>query len=233
MESQFLTENLANKVADLIRHAILTGELKAGEKIPQDDLAEAYGVSRMPIREALVILNYEGLVNLEPRRGAWVAPMTLQTVDESYAIRHWAESQAVYLSVPRLSSPDLAEAQRALETLEGAENRGDTETFIRANAEFHTILRRRCPWPKLTTLVESLWKGFPPLSPQFVTGQMARDHDEHRRLLASAQEGQADEAKQLMEHHIQRSWNMARTHFQDLGWSESPPEKGMDTDALH
>ncbi len=233
MDSPFLNENLAQKVADLIRQSILTGELKSGEKIPQDELAEAYGVSRMPIREALVILNYEGLVNLEPRRGAWVAPMTLQTVDESYAMRHWAEPQAVFLSVPRLTSDDFASLQHAVGALEEAERRGDPSTFIRANADFHRILRSRCPWPKLTALVDSLWKGFPPLSPQFVSGQMAQDHDEHQRLLRAAQTGHPDQAKQVMEHHIKRSWNMARTHFRELGWPDSPPEKGFDTHAWH
>lgn len=233
MDAPLLNENLAHKVANLIRHAILTGELKSGEKIPQDELADAYGVSRMPVREALVILNYEGLVNLEPRRGAWVSPLTLATVDESYAMRQWAESKAVGLSVPALGVDDLHRAQHILDALEDAESRGDTSAFIRLNSDFHVILRSRCPWPKLTGLVDTLWKGFPPLTPQFVAGQMAHDRDEHRRLLNVAKEHHAKEVERIMQEHIQRSWDMARMHFTALGWTDVPRNTGVNTDALH
>lgn len=227
-----LNENLSDKVANLIRQAILTGELKAGSKIPQDELAETFGVSRMPVREALVILNYEGLVNIEPRRGAWVAFMTLATVDESYAMRQWAESQAVSLSVPRLTADDLSLAQEELERMEVAENTSDATTFILSNTKFHHVLRSRCPWPKLSGLVDTLWKGFPPLSPQFMPQQMARDRDEHRQLLHAALEHRSKDAQQLMVQHIQRSWAMARNHFQTLGWTDGPTETDGDAGAM-
>lgn len=228
-----LNVNLANKVANLIRQAILTGELKSGDKIPQDELAESFGVSRMPIREALVILNYEGLVTLEPRRGAWVTPMTLATVDESYTMRQWAEPQAIALSVPHLTPQDLQRAQQALEQLETAEAQRDALAFVQINADFHAILRSRCPWPKLLGHVDTLWKGLPPLSPQFVTDQMAQDHTEHREILHAAREHHAEEARRLMQQHIERSWHMARQHFKALGWMETTTTQGGNRDALY
>lgn len=211
---------LSERLAGQIRQAIFTGQLQSGSKIPQDELAQAFGVSRMPIREALALLSYEGLVVLEPRRGAWVAKLSLQTVDESYAMRQWAESEAVRLSVPRLGDGDLGEAQFALSELEGAEAGGMSDEFVRANAEFHRILRARCPWPKLAAWVDTLWNGFPPLTPQFVDDQITRDRREHRDLMAAAERRNGTAAARLMHQHIGRSWQSARRHFDELGWPE-------------
>ena len=211
---------LSERLAEQIRQAIFTGQLKVGSKIPQDTLAHAFGVSRMPIREALALLSHEGLVVLAPRRGAWVAPLSLQTVDESYAMRRWAESEAVRLSVPHLDSAALAQAEDALQVLEWAESAENPAEFVAANRRFHLVLRSRCPWPKLASWVDTLWKGFPPLTPQFVQNQMVRDHEEHRQLLNASRRHEGDEAAHLMAQHIGRSWQSARTHFAALGWPE-------------
>ncbi len=212
---------LSERLAALIRQAIFTGDLASGSKIPQDDLAEEFGVSRMPIREALVILNYEGLVILEPRRGAWVAPLTLATVDESYTMRCWAESAAVKLSVPHLSDEDLRQIQEILTALESAQARNDPEAFVHTNRAFHARIRFRCPWPKLAQLVDTLWNGFPPLTPQFVTNQMSEDYEEHRRLMDAAVARDGQKASAVMTNHITRSWQSAREHFRSLGWPDT------------
>ena len=222
---------LSERLARLIRQAIFTGQLPAGSKIPQDDLAEKFGVSRMPIREALVILNHEGLVILEPRRGAWVASLSLQTVDESYTMRRWTESQAVSLSVPLLNSEDLEKARIAITHLEAAESAQDPDAFVEANAEFHAILRSRCPWPKLSSWADTLWNGFPPLTPAFVANQMVHDRAEHRILWEAASERNGPRAARVMKEHIHRSWQSAREHFHKLGWPDTPVEVPGDTHA--
>ena len=219
---------LSEKLAGLIRQKIFRGELKARSRIPKDELAEEFGVSRMPIREALSILSYEGLVILEPRRGAWVAPITVETIDETYCMRQWAESKAVELSVPHLTDQDLENARKRLIRLEEAEASGDTAAFVDINSEFHQLLRSRCPWPKLLALVDTLWNGFPPLTPQFVAGQMAHDRSEHRAMLKTAMNRQAKEAADIMTLHIERSWKSTRDHFQSLGWSGEPVDRNSE-----
>ncbi len=219
--SKIVDAPLSERLAHHIRQAIFTGQLPAGSKIPQDELAEEFGVSRMPIREALAILNYEGLVTQEPRRGAWVAPLTLATVDESYAMRAWAESEAVRRSVPRLTAEDLKRAQAAILRLEAAESTQDRETFVEANGEFHLALRSRCPWPKLAQWVNVLWNGFPPLTPHFVANQMVNDRREHEALMEAALARDGESAARLMALHINRSWQSARAHFQALGWRDT------------
>jgi len=217
---------LGEQIAQAIRQAIFTGRLAAGSKIPQDELAEEFGVSRMPIREALVLLNYEGLVILEPRRGAWVAPLSLRTVDESYGLRLSLEPKAIELSVPSLDDDDLADLQQILTRMETAEANNQAERFVTLNSTFHLKLRSQCPWPKLLSFLDVLWKGFPPLTPQFVDQQMAQDHNEHRLLLEAAMARDGQQAADLMAQHIRRSWTAARQHFARLGWAESP--SGID-----
>lgn len=222
--SHSLDVPLSERLAEIIRQAIFTGQLPSGSKIPQDELAEEFGVSRMPIREALVILNYEGLVRVEPRRGAWVAPLTMESVDEAYTMRRWAEAKAVELSLPRLTDQDLELARQQLHLLEDAEETRNAERFVRTNRDFHQILRERCPWPKLLGLVDTLWNGFPPLTPTFVADQMTHDRNEHRQLFEAALRRQAKEAAELMAKHIDRSWSSARAHFLSLGWPETREE---------
>ncbi len=212
------------RVAQAIRQAIVTGQLRPGSKIAQDLLADQLGVSRMPIREALVQLAAEGLVTSEPRRGAWVAPLSLETIEESYALRSWLEPKAVRLSVPRLTDEDLHALRQHLAALEIAESGNDGDRFVEANRQFHQILRSRCPWAKLQGFVDMLWNGFPPLTPQFVTQQMVQDRAEHQQLLQAAEARDGDRAAVTMTAHITRSGDRAREHFKGLGWTSSPLE---------
>ena len=207
------------RVSQAIRRAIFDGHLKPGHKIAQDALAEQLGVSRMPVREALVQLAAEGLVTLEPRRGAWVALLTLETIDEAYSLRGWLEPKAVELSVPHLSDDDLTHLAQQVATLTLAESYNDTERFVATNREFHQTLRSRCPWKKLESIVDMLWNGFPPLTPQFVAEQMAEDRSEHAALLKAAEQRDSKEAARVMAQHIQRSGKRARAYFQNLGWA--------------
>ncbi len=225
---------LAEQIAQAIRHLIFSGQLISGSKIPQDQLAEQFGVSRMPIREALAMLNFEGLVMIEPRRGARVARLSLQSIDESYTLREWLESKAVELSVPLLSHEDLVQLRRQYETMEKSGIPQNSDVFVAANYEFHRVLRSRCPWPKLSTIVETLWKGFPPLAPQFVHQQIAHDRQEHYQLLLVAEQHNGSHAAHLMGEHVHRSWEMARNYFRDLGWSDSgSPVPTSDQEASH
>ncbi len=212
------------RVAQAIRHAIFMGQLKPGSKIAQGLLADQLGVSRMPIREALVQLAAEGLVTLEPRRGAWVASLSLATIDESYALRAWLEPKAVELSVPRLTEEDLHGLRHHLAALESAESHNDGDRFVTANTAFHQILRSRCPWPKLQGFVDMLWNGFPPLTPQFVTQQMTQDRAEHAKLLQAAEAHDGAYAAATMAEHIRRSGDRAREHFRGLGWVSEETE---------
>src|SRR5699024_10282630 len=100
-------EMLHNKVCSVLRKAILKGELQAGERLVQAQLAEAIGVSRMPIREALRTLELEGLVVMEPHKGAVVRPISKEDIEEIYELRIALEPLALKKSVPNFTKQDL------------------------------------------------------------------------------------------------------------------------------
>lgn len=227
MDSMTPIENTLTsaRVSEAIRRAIFAGQLKPGHKIAQDVLAEQLGVSRMPIREALMQLAAEGLVTLEPRRGAWVAPLTLETIEEAYGLRGWLEPKAVELSVPRLTVDDIERLSHQVVTMTDAENDNDAQRFVATNREFHQTLRTRCAWSKLNGIVDMLWNGFPPLTPQFVAEQMAEDRSEHEALWQAAKDRDGHRAAEVMAQHIYRSGIRAREYFQNLGWIEAAPEQ--------
>ena len=97
-----------------LRRLIVTGELKAGEQIKQDALAESLGTSRVPLREALKILEGEGQVAYHPHRGYFVAELSAADLVEVYRIRQLLEDEAVATAIPRLSDGDVAALQQAM-----------------------------------------------------------------------------------------------------------------------
>ena len=116
---------LSARVADEIRSAVLSGEMRPGMRIRQELLAAKFGASRIPVREALRQLENEGLVVLAPNRGAWIADINSEELIEVYKIREVVEPLAIVESVPNLTDADilsLDETVRELDrvaTLEG------------------------------------------------------------------------------------------------------------------
>src|SRR3954454_10430486 len=106
---------VADEVAQTLREAIAEGALMAGTTLRQDDLAERFGFSRMPIRDALRQLEAEGIVSIHPTKGAHVARMDSAEITEIYAVRELLECEALQLAVPVLSGDKLDEAGQALD----------------------------------------------------------------------------------------------------------------------
>ncbi|MDP5350141.1 MAG: GntR family transcriptional regulator, partial [Paracoccaceae bacterium] len=79
-------KSLHEELVDRLQMLIITGELQPGSKVPEKDLCSQFGVSRTPLREALKVVASDGLVRLEPNRGAWVAPLTVSEVEEVFPI---------------------------------------------------------------------------------------------------------------------------------------------------
>src|SRR5690606_14646120 len=99
------------KVTTKLRELILKGEFKMGERLMQEEWAQKLGVSRMPLREALRQLEVEGLVRIEPRRGAVVTPVSTEDIEEIYQLRALLEGEAVVKSLPFLDEEDIRELE--------------------------------------------------------------------------------------------------------------------------
>src|SRR5262245_28524508 len=121
--------------ADLLRDAIIIGQLAPGTRLILEELSERYHVSMTPIREALSLLEREGLIIQSPHKGAVVAALDREELLELYAIRSAVEELATLHAVPRLTEGDLVEMGRLLEMLEAFE--GSWDAFLDSDMRFH------------------------------------------------------------------------------------------------
>jgi DNA-binding GntR family transcriptional regulator len=137
MDTPFEHKQLWESIADRLRDEILDGRLPAGTRLLETDLAERFGVSRGPIRDALGDLARAGLVVDLPRRGTFVSRLTEQDLDEVYVLRRAIEEAAVRLAVERASESDIAGMFAVLDEAEAAYGRDDLPSAWEADMAFH------------------------------------------------------------------------------------------------
>ncbi|MFY0543579.1 GntR family transcriptional regulator [Brevibacillus sp. H7] len=206
---------LLERVVSRLREAILKREFKPGERLVQEELAEAMGVSRMPIREALRQLEKEGLVTLEPHKGAIVTPVTADDIEEIYHLRATLEAMAVERSLPHLTAEDKRTLRQLADDMEQAAAKHDVEEFIQKNAEFHHMMRKGCRWRRAQMILEMLWHGFPPHTPGMLPGQMERSLAEHKEMLQLIEKGDASQLQNVIRKHILRTGEAFKEHLHD------------------
>ena len=190
-----------------LRLAIVTGELRPGEQVLQDALAERFGVSRVPLREALKILEGEGQVIYRPHRGYFVAELDLGDLREVYRIRDLLESEAVRMAVPQITADEISALTVSLEEVEQASAAGDLVGMAAANRQFHFGLVEAARMPRLMRLVRVLWDATDVYRSLYYADETHRDavHDEHRQVLDAVRGGDADRAVALLRLHRERA----------------------------
>jgi DNA-binding GntR family transcriptional regulator len=132
--------SVVDMTAAALRRLILSGEYRPGERLVEERLTERLGVSRPPLREAMRILQQEGLVVTFPRRGAVVTPLTAEDVHEIYTLRFALDRLAAELGVPVRDSALLVPLRTALEGMRQAAQRGDLERLLEENIAFHLAM---------------------------------------------------------------------------------------------
>ena len=190
-----------------LRRAIITGDLKPGEQVLRDALAERFGVSRVPLREALKILEGEGQVVYRPHRGYFVAELDLADLREVYRIRDLLESEAVAVAVEKITPDDLDRLQEALEEVERAAATGDLVAMTEANRRFHFGLIECADMPRLSRLVRILWDATDVYRSRYYADDRHRRHvhDEHRAVIDAVRAGDAAGAVSLLRQHRERA----------------------------
>jgi DNA-binding GntR family transcriptional regulator len=144
----------SQRVADIVAERILTGQLKPGDRIKQDDLASELNLSRIPVRDALRILETRGLVSLRANAGARVASLTVRDMELSYQIREMLEPMLLAESIPGLTEHDFAEMRAVKAKLERVT---DADDYLPLARQFHWTAFRGHGVPLLAQIVERLW----------------------------------------------------------------------------
>ena len=147
---------LRDVVFNTLRQAILTGELKPGERLMEIHLADRLGVSRTPIREAIRKLELEGLVTMIPRRGAEVAQITEKSMKDVLEVRRALDALCVELACDRITDGELENLRQACDTFEGAVKTKDAKKIAQADVALHDIIVRATGNQRLIQLVNNL-----------------------------------------------------------------------------
>jgi DNA-binding GntR family transcriptional regulator len=194
-----------DRVVEVIREAVLSGELAPGEKLQQDKLAERLNVSSTPVREALRQLEAEGILKHISRKGVRVAEVNqtnLRDVREIYLIRAALESLATRLAVPYLNSAHI-QLLNALQTQMETEIKNNQVKKLRnPNYEFHMLIYSAADAPQLFQIVRNLWTKFPWDTLYVLPGRASSTVEEHRRIVQAIADGNAKLAGHLMQEHI-------------------------------
>jgi DNA-binding GntR family transcriptional regulator len=184
-----------------LRSAILSGRLAGGVPLRQEELAEAFGVSRMPVREALRQLEAQALIDFVPHKGAVVTQISADDAADTYAIRLALEPAALALSIPNLVAADFARAQALITDMD---MEADAGRLGELNRRFHMALYGKAGRARLLALVESQLAAFDRYL-RFHLAAKGREHlsqDEHRAMLAAARRGDIGEAVAVLQRHI-------------------------------
>ncbi|TYP51657.1 GntR family transcriptional regulator [Thermosediminibacter litoriperuensis] len=196
-------------VFEALREAIITGELKPGERLMEVQLAEEMGVSRTPVREAIRKLELEGLVVMIPRKGAYVAGLSLKDAADVFEIRQSLEGLAAALAAERITDEEIESLERILvEITEAAEN-DDVETAIRKDAEFHQILFKATRNDRLVQIINNLKEQIDRFRTQsFANRARVRSLlEEHKKIVEAITDRNVELAKKLAEEHIEKVEN--------------------------
>lgn len=201
------------RVAERIRVGILEGLYPPGTRIRQADIAERFGASRVPVREALRVLESEGLVRLVANTGAWVSTLTLEECDEIYQMREALEPLLLTYSAPALDGDDI-ERLRDLASEMAATD--DIDLFLQLDREFHLGSYARAKTSQLGELVTKLWNTTQPYRrayTRFIDDDARRIvHDEHHLIVASLAEGDSGDAARVLAGHIRRTRRRLSAH---------------------
>ena len=132
--------SLHDELTGLLRGLIIGGELAPGEKIPEKQLCERFGVSRTPLREALKVLASEGVVTLRPNRGAVVSALTLEDLDEAFPVMGTLEALSGEIACRHITDEEVAEIRSLHERMVGHWREGELQSYFRLNQRIHEAI---------------------------------------------------------------------------------------------
>jgi DNA-binding GntR family transcriptional regulator len=197
-------EALWQHIAEALRRAIVMGELDVGVHLKEPALAQRFGVSRLPVREAIAQLEREGLVRIEPRRGAYVVGVTDQAVGDIYDCRLLLESYAIRRAAQRIDEQGLADLAALIDQMDAGVAAGRVQAVAAADMAFHRLIVELSgnrallnAWEPLTPLIETV------LSIAEATVQdLPQAIDGHRDILHALRQHDPDTAVRLLSEHL-------------------------------
>ncbi|PTW62448.1 GntR family transcriptional regulator [Breoghania corrubedonensis] len=199
-----MSERIADRLRDQLEQDILTGTYAPGDRLDEVNLARRFEVSRTPIREAFQHLAASGLVDLKPRRGAFVRRPSISEIIEMFEVMAELEGMCGRLASRRMTVSQTAELNEALEACEAACSRGELDTYYYANERFHFLVYSACGNGYLCAQATALHRRLKPYRrlQLRVRGRVRRSLAEHRAIVDAIVNERPQEAEAILKSHI-------------------------------
>jgi DNA-binding GntR family transcriptional regulator len=193
---------LADDVARYVRRRIFDGSFRAGEYLRLDQLAAELGISVTPVREALLNLRAEGLLELLPRRGFMVLEVTARDVADVANVQAFIGGELAARAAENITDEQLSELRAIQTDLEDAYESGDVDRMVRLNHEFHRLVNVAAKSPKLTQFMSGITRYAPESVFPTLAGWPKQSTRDHRRVIAAFERRDATRARMAMAEHF-------------------------------
>jgi len=199
--------SLSTDLSTKLKEDILTGKLKKNQKLTEKNICEEYRVSRTPVREALVQLEMEGLIESIPNRGAFVIGLSAQDIEDIYTLRKMYEVQATRWAIERITEDELNELEENFEFMEFYTMKNDMEKMININTNFHQMIYKASHNRLLMHLLSS-YQVY--IKHNKNTGAQKADYletvlEEHRRIFKAFENRDIEAGEAAMAAHMDNS----------------------------
>lgn len=196
-------------VFETLREAIINAILKPGERLMEIQLAEEMGVSRTPVREAIRKLELEGFVVMVPRKGAYVAGISMKDIADVFEIRAAMEGLAAGLAAERITEDELEQLERILVKVGECVKNNDLEKLIEVDTEFHDTLYKACRNERLVQIVSNLREQIQRFRTASLStpGRMQFALQEHKKIVEAVSDRNVELAQALAREHIENAEN--------------------------
>ena len=195
--------NSSTQVADALRDEILQGKLQPAEKLNQSAIADQFGVSKIPVREALHRLEADGLITFQPNGNATVSSLSIEELDQIYAMRIVLEKLLLEAAFPNMQEVDLIKAENALRLIDHEQN---VYQWMMLDWTFHHALYRPS---QMALVIQNADKLYINAVRYFVAHKLlsyqARSQVEHRVILEACQQKDVTQALEALENHLRAS----------------------------
>jgi DNA-binding GntR family transcriptional regulator len=193
---KLISTTVRAQAANELRDRILTGRLRPGDRLDLDQLTAEFGISRTPIREAMLELSYEGLVSITPRSGMAVIGITPQDAVDSFAILAALAGKGAEMATARITSEELRDLRAFATAID------ESDDVVAANRRFHRAINLAAGSPRLRTHVRQAQRVVPGNYFELFPEQEERSRREHAELLDAMEQGDGGEARRVMEAHV-------------------------------
>jgi DNA-binding GntR family transcriptional regulator len=200
---------LRERIVESIRNAIVNGKLQPGTRIAEPELADKFGISRTPIREAFRQLESEGFISVVPRKGAIVASISPQDISNFYDLKMVLEGYAAHCAAKVLTPADIAKMETVNRQMEAASHKKDLRRILALHNEFHDIFLRACGNEKLHAIVQNMVMQFQRFRLILaMPGRIEGSIRQHREIIEAFRKKDPDLAEELVRKNAQYGKNI-------------------------